>query len=404
MGVLKLKDNVYSVGVLDPNLKTFDVEMSLTHGSTYNAYLIVLNNGNGILIDGVKAPFTDEWLNNIKEVISFDKITTLILNHSEPDHSGSIAAFLKLNPDITVYGSFLALKNLENIVNAPFNSHRVMDGEEATFDNVTLQFLQTPNVHWPDTIITYYKEQKVAFTSDFLGAHYCPPSLRLSEIPSKENYDYFFRYYFDALMAPFKKDVRVAVKKITELDLEEVYPSHGPVLDDKNAAMQAIRRYSTWAIIKRRFRPKITIVYVSSYGYTEKLAKTIAEVINVPNVDLFTYNLQYTSLNTIVDELENSDGILFGSPTFVGDALGIMYNVLNALNPFRMQGKVVSAFGSYGWTGEAVPNILARCKQLRMNVINDGLRVRLNPSDQDLENARQFASDFLTKVKENFKI
>ncbi|MGI6644209.1 MAG: FprA family A-type flavoprotein [Bacilli bacterium] len=404
MGVIQIKDNIYSVGVLDPKLRVFDIIMETTHGSTYNSYLIKTADNKAIIIDGVKEPFSEEWLENIKSLVKPEEISAIIVNHTEPDHSGSIKDLIEINPDIKVFGSFLALKNLENITNRELNKHQISDGEEYKFEDVTLRFIVVPNVHWPDTIITYYVEKNVAFTCDFLGEHYCPPSMFLSEIKNKENYDYAFQYYFDTIMGPFKKDVRTAIGKLNDLDVDAVYPSHGPFLDEKSAVMQGIRKYSTWSITKRRIRPKITIAYVSSYGYTRKLAETMAKEINKKNVDLFVYDLQITKIESVAEEIANSDGILIGSPTFIGDALKNVYDLLNSLNPFLVRGKLFTAFGSYGWSGEAVPNLLVRAKQLRMVTPDEGFRVKLNPSEQELEEARAFAEAFLQKVRENFKI
>ncbi len=404
MATTKLHENVYSIGVKDPNLRVFDIVMKTTHGTTYNSFLVKTNNNKTIIIDGVKDGFTEEWLDNIKEITPIDKIDVLIVNHTEPDHSGSIEELLKLNSNIEVYGSFLAMANLENIVNMQFKKNVVKDQDVVKFDDVTLRFLIVPNVHWPDTIITFYEERGIAFTCDFLGEHLCSDALLLSELKTKENYDYAFQYYYDSIMSPFKRETREALRKFTELNVRQAFPSHGPLIDQPSDVLKAVRKYSTWAITKRRIRPKITIVYVSSYGYTEKIVEAFKNYINRQNVDLFVYDMQISRLNDVLDDIENSDAFIVGSPTFVGDALKVIYDVLNSLNPFMVQGKYMTAFGSYGWSGEAVGNLLVRAKQLRMKVVDEGLKIRLKPNETELEKATEFIKEFVKVVKDNFYI
>ena len=186
MSVFKVKNNVYSIGVKDPELRVFDIMMETKQGTTYNSYLI-MEEGGITIIDGVKEPFTNEWLENIKSLVDVKDIKYFVTQHTEPDHSGSIPTLLALNPNIQVFGSFMAMANLKEINNGPFLANAVKPGQELKLsDRQSLFFHPVPNVHWPDTIMTHDPVNDLAYTCDFLGMHVSPSQLFLSKEPNKE--------------------------------------------------------------------------------------------------------------------------------------------------------------------------------------------------------------------------
>lgn len=194
----KLKDNIYWIGVKDPDLKIFDIIMETKKGTTYNSY--VINDEKVAVVDTVKTGFYDEFKNNLKEVIGNKKVDYVIVQHTELDHSGSLIRLIEDYPEIKVVASKAALNYLKNILNREFNA--VEAKEEISLGETSLKFISSPNLHWPDTIFTYVKERNLLFTCDFTGSHYCPEG----GITESLNQDYFveMEYYFNCIMGPFK--------------------------------------------------------------------------------------------------------------------------------------------------------------------------------------------------------
>lgn len=399
MATFKVKNNIYSIGVSDPNLRIFDIMMETKRGTTYNSYLI-LEEGGITIIDGVKAPFTEEWLRNIKEIVDIKDIKYLVTQHTEPDHSGSIPSLLKLNPNIQVFGSFMAMQNFKDINNGPFNANTVKPGQILELsERQSLVFHPVPNVHWPDTIITHDLLNNIAFTCDFLGMHLAPEQLFLSKEKDKNLAEEALSVYYDAIMAPFKGDCLKAVQTLQRLNVDMVLNSHGYILDERKDVDHAINRYIEWSTIPQSEKLVVTIVHASAYGYTTELKDEVVKTLEQENVTVHTFEVPQSDLAAIVASVEASDALLLASPTFVGDGIKPIYDVLNSLNPYIGNGKYVSAFGSYGWSGEAVKNYLSRAKELRMKTVDEGFRVRLKPTPEKLKETREYALNFVKLVK-----
>lgn len=399
MAVFKIKNNVYSIGVKDPELRVFDIMMETKQGTTYNSYLI-LEEGGITIIDGVKEPFTNEWLENIKSLVKIEDIKYFVTQHTEPDHSGSIPALLALNPNIAVYGSFMGMANLKEINNAPFLANAVKPNQELKLsERQSLFFHPVPNVHWPDTIITHDPVNDLAYTCDFLGMHVSPAQLWLSKEPNKAFAQEALTVYYDSIMAPFKGDCLKAVKTLQNLNVSMVLNSHGYILDKREDVDHAINEYIRWSTIPTSEKLVVTLVYASAYGYTEMMKDAVVEELKSLDVDVRVFRAPEDNMESIVASIEQSDAILLASPTFVGDGIKPIYDVLNSLNPYIGNGKFISAFGSFGWSGEAVRNYLNRAKELRMKTVDEGYKVRLKPTADQLKGTREYANNFVKLVK-----
>ena len=230
--MLKLKENIYYVGVINPNLRVFDIIMATEYGTTYNAYLI--KGDKTALVESVHDRFSETFFRNIKEICNPSEIDYIIFNHTEPDHSGSIAKLLEYNPDITVVGSAASIKNISNISNCSFKSQTVKTGDSLDLgQGLVCEFISAPNLHWPDSIFTYLPSRKTVFTCDFLGSHYCEPLITDDEITYIDAYKSAFENYYQAIFGPFKKFVLDGLKKLEPLDFDMVCCSHGPVLKNE---------------------------------------------------------------------------------------------------------------------------------------------------------------------------
>ena len=389
----QLTNDLTWVGVQDPQLKVFDIIMETEYGTTYNAYLL-----KGLektaLIETVKLPFFDEFRKRIEAVLPITQIDYLIVNHTEPDHAGSIARLLEINPDLTVVGSPAALQFLKEIVNQDFRSLIAKEGMTLDLGGKTLQLIMAPNLHWPDTMYTLAQEDGILFTCDSFGAHYAFEGLRLSEVKDHKAYQSALKYYYDHILKPFRPFMRKALDKVEGLDVKMICPGHGPVLDCGLDAI--VEQYRQWNV-EPQLENKLILAYVSAYGYTEQLAQAIARGIESAGWQAELVELTQTPTAEVVEKLEQARGFLLGSPTILAEALPPVWMLLSYLNPVVHGGKYAAVFGSYGWSGEAFAHLEERLKQLRITVM-PALKVRFKPSPAQLAEAEQAGRDWVKQI------
>lgn len=384
----KLKDNIYWVGVKDPNLKVFDIIMETKKGTTYNSY--VIKDEKVAVIDTVKTGFYDEFKENLVSVIGDKKVDYIIVQHTELDHSGSLINLIKDYPEVTIVGSKAAIIYLKNILNREFKY--IEAKEEIKLGEVTLQFIPAPNLHWPDTMFTYVKERKLLFTCDFTGSHYCPKGGIMSSLDE----DYFaeMKYYFECIMGPFKKFVLMGLDKIKNLEIECIATSHGPVHMDN--IDKILDLYKEWATEEEIDEKRIEIFYISAYGNTEEMAKFLKEKIEAKGYVANLTEITENPLEESIAKLERAKGFMIGSPTINQDAVKPAWDLLSLVSPIINRGKVAMSFGSYGWSGEGVKMLTSRLNDLKLKVIEPGLSFCFVPSDEEYKKAEEAIEKFLS--------
>ncbi|WP_101877767.1 FAD-dependent oxidoreductase [Lachnoclostridium edouardi] len=402
MQSLKLKDDFYWTGIVDDQLRVFDIIMYTEFGTTYNSYVLKTEDKT-ILFETAKAGFFDEYLEKLKEITDIESVDYLVVDHTEPDHAGSVERLLDINPNIKIVGTGCAINFLKNIVNRDFYSLAVKDNETLTIGGKTLKFLVVPNLHWPDTMYTWIEEDKVLITCDSFGSHYGFHGILRSKVTEEADYWKATKYYFDCIIGPFKPYMMKALKRVRELNPEMICTGHGPVLDEKIAEM--LDKYEDWCTVINPNKNKTVIIpYVSAYGYTRELAEKIGQGIKDSGpVDVRAYDMVEADQGKVLEELGFADGILFGTPTIVGEALKPIWDLTTSIFAGTHGGKYASAFGSYGWSGEGVPHIIERLKQLKMKVPDQGLKIKFKPGEVDLIDAYEYGYDFgcLVQEKEN---
>ena len=392
MKTRKLTQDLYWTGIIDRDLRVFDIIMYTEYGTTYNSY-ILKTKGHTILFETAKAKFFDDYLNELKEITDIKDIDYIVISHTEPDHSGSVEKLLEINPDIKIIATQTAINFLKEIVNHDIDAIAIKDGLEMTFDDKTLKFFFVPNLHWPDTMYTYIKEEGVLVTCDSFGAHYATEDILLSKVEDHESYMKASKYYFDNILGPFKPYMLKALDKIEGLDVKMICTGHGPIIDTDIETMMKI--YREWSTVEKLDKKLVVIPYVSAYGYTKELAEVIAEGIkDSGDITVKLYDMVTADKKEVEADLLRCDGFLLGSPTILNDALAPIYEVTLSMYPPTHSGKIASAFGSYGWSGEAVSNLLARLKQLRMVINDEGFKVKFKPNVSDLKKAREFGYHF----------
>ena len=399
MAAEKITDRIYSVGVQNPDLRVFDIVMATKYGTSYNSY--VVKGEEVALIEASHADFEGEYEANIREVVDPANIKYIILNHTEPDHSGALRDLLKLCPLATVLATAVALNYLKNIVNEPFNSRPVKDGEVLDLGGVTLTFAPSPLLHWPDSMFTYCPEEKTLFSCDVFGSHYSSKSMLDKEIDNVDGYKEAFKGYYDAIFGPFKPFVVAGMAKIAKFPFETVCPSHGPVLTKDGQLPDVLDSYRAWSKVTKNAVRTVPVFYCSAYGCTAKLAKAIADGVKevIPDAACETYNLIENDMADMRAKVNSADAFAVGSPTLNADAVPPVWDLLAGVDAINCRKKPVAVFGSFGWSGEAVPNLIARLAGLKTAVVGEGLKVCFVPTDADLEAAKEYGRQLASAIK-----
>ena len=398
MHMVKLRDDFYWTGVTDENLRVFDIIMYTEFGTTYNSYVLKAGDKT-VLFETAKAKFFEDYVEKLKEIVDVHSIDYLVVSHTEPDHAGSVEKLLELSPQMKILATGCAIGFLKEIVNRDFVSIPVKDRQRMEIGNKTLQFLIVPNLHWPDTMYTFIEEEQILVTCDSFGSHYAHSGVLASTVPSQEDYLKAAKYYYDCIIGPFKPFMLKALNRVKTMDISMICTGHGPVLDTTDSIKTIMQQYEEWSTVVNP-NPKKTVIipYVSAYGYTKELAEKIAEgVKDSGDIDVRSYDMVEADKAAVEQELLFADGILFGTPTILGEALAPIWDLTLSMFAGTHGGKFAGAFGSYGWSGEGVPHILERLKQLRMKV-DDGFRVRFKPSRSDLVGAYEYGYQFGCRV------
>ncbi|MDR1905371.1 MAG: FprA family A-type flavoprotein [Clostridiales bacterium] len=395
MSYKKIKEGLYSVGILNPNLRVFDIVMKTDFGTSYNSY--VIKDKKNALIETCHHRFFDEYVENIQSVIPLNDIDYIILNHTEPDHSGALERLAELCKNAKILCSRAASVYLKSIVNNDSIKFDVVkDGDILNLGSLDLKFIAAPFLHWPDTMFTYCEGLKTVFTCDFLGSHFCEPNVTDTRISYPEKYKTALKGYFNDIFSPFIPYVRAGLEKLESVEFDTACVSHGPVLTDRGFLECALESYKTWSKEKTRTALCLPVFYCSAYGYTRKLAETAVSEIKklVKDAETSAYDIIEHNMEDLASVMNGSDGFMIGSPTLNRNAVSPVRELLAMIDVINGQKKPIGVFGSYGWSGEAVPSIVAELKSLRLQTIGEGLKINFYPSEDDLEKMRLYTKEF----------
>jgi NADH oxidase (H2O-forming) len=395
-GAVEFAPGVYWIGAMDPTLRTFDIILKTANGTSYNAYLIRGSDGVAI-VDTVKENFSGEFFRRLESVADYSEIRVIVLNHLEPDHSGALPELMTRAPQAQLYISQRATSMLKGLLKPrgeSFSYHTVTTGDTVSIGDRTMRFLHTPFLHWPDTQCTYLVEEKILFSGDVFGCHFCDSRLFNDRAG---DFRFSFDYYYAHIMRPFKQHVLNALELIEPLPLQIIAPTHGPILRDRpQRYVTHYRELSTSSLSGEisASEKSLIIFYMSSYGNTARMAEAIyAGAEEIEGVRVSLYDLEGGEVEPFVHLIEEADALLFGSPTINGDAVKPVWDLLSSLAVVNLKGKLGAAFGSYGWTGEAVRMIEDRMRGLKMRVPVSGMRITLIPSEEELQACHAFGRD-----------
>jgi flavorubredoxin len=367
--------------------------MDTKYGTSYNSYFI--NAQKKTIVDATKERFWEEYLMNIDELCDPAEIEYIIVNHTEPDHSGNIKNLLRIAPKAKVVGSGNAIRYLRDLMGIDFPHIVVKDGHTLDLGDKTLKFISAPNLHWPDTIYTWLEEDKILFTCDSFGAHFCDDKLFEEDIERIDEYHDAFKYYFDVILRPFSKFMLKAIQKIDDLDIDIIAPGHGPVLRKNWRQYVDLTKYYAQQALTEPEKPIVFIPYVSAYQKTGMIAELIAQGIRqAGDIVVDVVDIELSPIGELEQHIGHASAYLLGSPTINQNILLPIYKCFALINPIRDKGKLAAAFGSYGWSGEATKLIRSNLENLKLKVFDDDMFVKFTPDEHESARAIAFGEAF----------
>jgi len=389
--VIEIKPGIHWIGARDPDLRLFDDLFPTKYGTTYNSYL-VKGNEKVAIIDTVKRKYTEEYLAKVKQLVDPADVDYYIVNHTEPDHSGSLAFMLEHSPKAVVFSSQAAKTFLGNQIHTPFESHVVKDGEILDLGGRHLRFVIAPFLHWPDTMFTLLEEDGLLFTCDAFGSHYCGTSIFADEVP---DFSDEMEFYFDCLVRPFKDKAMAAIDKIRGERIEMICPSHGPIR--RKDLQDVIGNYEKWCTPPGPEK-RIAIFYLSPHGNTEKMAKAVAKGAALQGIATELCHIPSHTALEIRALMESADALIFGTPTINRDVPKPMWDTLSYLSMVKLKSSIGGVFGSFGWSGEACKIAEERLKGLNFRLPAPALRFPFAPRPEALEQCEAFGRAIAEEV------
>ncbi len=391
---IEIADKIYSVGCRDWDMRDFH-GYSTYEGTTYNSFLVL--GKKNILIDTVKEKFGNELLSNISRIIDPEKIDAVISNHAEMDHSGSIPKIMnKIGRDKPIYCSKMGAKNIKANLNKDFNFHVIKHGENITLGDRTFSFLETKMLHWPDSMFTYLADEGILFSSDAFGQHFAGDMFFDDEI-GDEIIPHARKYYANILLH-FSSRVQSLLKDVAKMNLKinMICPDHGIIWRDNPSKI--IEHYDKWS--KQEPQKKVVIIFDSMWESTTKMAKQITSGIESEDVNVRLMNTRKWHRSDILTEIIEAGALVVGSPTLNNNIFPVIADVMTYIKGLKPQNKIAAAFGSYGWSGEAVKILNKEFAEMELDIIDDGVRVQYVPDEDDLNKCFDLGVKIAKTLKE----
>jgi flavorubredoxin len=390
MKAIEIKPDIYWVGSIDWAVRDFHGYLT-PNGTTYNNYLV--RDEQITLVDTVKQDFARHTIKNIRNLIDPSKIVNIIINHIEPDHASALDSIMSLAPNATIYMTKKGQKGLErHFDTSNWNIKIVKTGDSINTGKYTFTFLETPMLHWPDSMMTYVKEAKLLFSQDAFGQHLATSARfddELADSVSKSVLDDAVIDYYANILMPFGPLIKSKIAEVQKLGLEidMIAPDHGIIWRDD--AGRILQRYLDIANGKSELR--VTIIYDTMWHM---------QGIRDEGIDCKVIKLRATPMSVAIKDFWKSRGCLVGSPTLNNILFPSVAEFLTHLRGLRPKNRIMGAFGSYGWGGGAVKDAYEEFKRMKLEVVEPGVQVLYRPSPEDETACYEFAQEFARKVKE----
>jgi len=399
MKAIEIKPDIFWVGAIDWAVRDFHGYVT-PRGTTYNNYLIL--DEQITLLDTVKYDFAKITINNISSLIEPSKINNVIINHIEPDHASSIDRIMAITPNATIYITEKGKKGLDrHFDTSKWKFKIVKTGDTLNIGKYNLLFIETPMLHWPDSMMTYVKEEKLLISQDAFGQHIATAARFDDEFVECASHaeleDAVIDYYANILM-PFGHLIKTKIAEIQKLGIEidMIAPDHGVIW--RRETGRVIQTYLDMADGKADLR--VVIIYDTMWHSTERMALPIMEGIKDEGVDCKIIKLRATPMSAAIKEFWKSRGCLIGTPTLNNIMFPSVAEFLTHLRGLRPKNRIAAAFGSYGWGGGAVKEAYEEFKKMGLEIVEPGIQTLYRPSTEDEKQCYEFGKEFAKKVKE----
>jgi flavorubredoxin len=394
MQPVEVKKGIYWVGAVDWNVRDFH-GYSLPKGTTYNAYLVM--DEKITLFDTVKKPFVNDLICNISRIVDPKKIDYLVVNHVEMDHSGAVPEIVNLVQPEKVFCSAMGKSTLIDHYHREDLPFEVVDtGKTINLGSRTVQFIETRMLHWPDSMLSYLKEDRLLISSDGFGQHWATSQRFDDEVDIHELLFHAARYYANILLlfSPLVQKLLANVQKMG-LEIDTIAPDHGLIW--RSHPGKIIEAYDTWS--KQKAANKAVVIYDTMWHSTEKMALAIADGLAQEGIEVKILNLKLNHRSDVMTEILDAKAIILGSSTLNNGILPLMADFLCYMKGLRPAGKIGFAFGSYGWSGEAVKVMTEALEAMKVKLVDGGMKVKFAPTHDDLKKCAELGRKAGLEIK-----
>jgi len=376
----EIKDGIYWVGVNDRKNDLFESYWPIPDGISYNSYLV--KDEKTALIDGVKEGFTEEFLRKTEPLTDLEEVDYVVINHMEPDHTGVFPSLRRINPEITFVGTEKTRDLLESFYGITDGIKVVESDDSLDLGSKTLEFVETPFVHWPETMMTYNREAGILFSGDGFGTYGALSGGIFDDELDLEKYSEEAVRYLSNIVGAYSATLQAALAKLKSLDIDVIAPTHGPVWrDDPQRIIDLYDKFSSGGA-----NPGITIVHGSMYGFTEKVTEEVARGGRSTGLkDLEVLDSSRVHPSYLVSEAWKRRGLIIGSPTYESRAFPPVSNFLGLVEKKKLKDRVAGIYGSYGWGGGSAKEIKDTAETLNWNLVSSPVEFNGDPSEDQLE-------------------
>ncbi|ABR47873.1 flavodoxin/nitric oxide synthase [Alkaliphilus metalliredigens QYMF] len=389
MSAIEIKKGVYWVGAVDWDIRNFHGPSYHTQkGTTYNAYLVI--DEKVTLIDLVDLHFVDDMINNIKEIIDPSLIDYVVVNHVEPDHSGAFPKLMEYIPEAKVFCTKNGKEGMLHYYFGDYNYETVKTGDKLNIGEKTLEFIEAPMLHWPDSMFTYIKEVALLMPNDAFGQHLASSHRFDDENDLCEVMEEAKKYYANILM-PFNPLVLKKIQEIQKMGLEfdMIAPSHGIIW--RTDPGKIVEKYLSWS--QNETKRKAVVVYDTMWNSTQLMAKAIVDGLISEGIETKLYRASKSDVNDIMTEVLDAKAVLIASSTINNTMLPHLAYLLEEMMGLKPKKKIGAAFGSYGWGKGAVKNIEKKMKETGIELVKEGLEIKYVPTEADLKTCFEYGKE-----------
>lgn len=395
---MNIKGKVHYVGVNDRNKALFEGLWPLPYGVTYNSYLI--DDDMIALVDTVDICYFDVFLNKIKKVIGDKPINYLIINHMEPDHSGSIRLLKQHYPEIVIVGNKQTFGMVEGFYGVTGDRYVVGDGDFLDLGHHKLKFYLTPMVHWPETMMTFDETDGVLFSGDGFG---CFGALNGGAIDTEINIDIYWEEmirYYSNIVGKYGSPVQKALQKLSGLKIEMICSTHGPVwtknIPEVVAIYDKLSRYEA--------EEGVVIAYGSMYGNTEQMAEAVAEELSAQGIkNIVMHNLSKSDASYVIKDVFKYKGLIVGSPTYSNQLFPDVESILSKIAVRDIKGRYLGYFGSFTWASAAVKRIAEFNEKLKFEIVGNPVEMKQGMKEETCKMCQALGQAMAARLKADRK-